>query len=151
MPRLFETKDDVQQLAVKMRVDISSGPTDLQDILTTLRGLPNIITVSQQGSLSPAGPSKEWLKALVKFENTISVDLITLKDQIEKLPTVDLVSFKAVDGVPYSLAAAQKDFDVARSKRGQAHARSMNLGKYTLESTDYTSLRKYVRAILLNS
>lgn len=147
--RISEGYDDIQKIAVKMRVHFSDKPgtPNLQDVLTTLRGLPNVITVSQHGPLEPAGNNKQWVKVLVKFENVVAVDLLTLQNQMEKLPTVDLVSIKTVDGSAFDPDRADKEYKIARGPRGDAHAKEYGLGKYSLSEN---ALRQYVRALILN-
>ena len=147
MRRILEAYDDIQKVAVKMRVNLSDDSPNLQDVLTSLRGLPNVITVNQHGPLEPAGNNKEWVRVLIKFENTVAVDLITLKMQMERLPTVDLVSLKTVDGETWDASRGEKEYDIARGPQGQRYAKEYGLGKFSI--VDESILRRFIKNVIL--
>tara|TARA_Y100000590_G_scaffold276914_1_gene310907 strand:+ start:2286 stop:2738 length:453 start_codon:yes stop_codon:yes gene_type:complete len=119
-------------VAIRVRIDIgsSSDPTH-EDILTTLRGLPSVITVNQEGPLQPGPSGKQWANLVIKFENTPGVDVKTLGLQIERLPTVDMTRIVSVDGTPWDIELGKKDFDIARSKIGDQWRKKHNLGTWS--------------------
>jgi len=142
---LKEAFDDIQELAFRVRVDIDSpDQPSLQDILTTLRGLPNVITVVQHGTLEDAPEGRQMANLLVKFEDTPSVDHITLRNQIERLPTVDMVTLATVDGMSFNEEEAQVGYEEARNDAADKFQRQRALGRYAESKT----LRDLIRELL---
>jgi hypothetical protein len=142
---LKEAFEDIQALAFRVRVDIDSpDQPSLQDVLTTLRGLPNVITVTQHGTLEDAPGGRQMANLLVKFEDTPAVDHITLRNQVERLPTVDLVTLTTVDGLPFDEELAAGEYEEARSDTAHEYQKKMALGKYA----ESRVLRNLIRELL---
>ena len=116
---LKEALADVVSINARVRALVSpSAHYTVADILTDIRGLRNVITVTQKGPGIPAGGEKEFLNLKIKFENEIDVDIPTLKVQIERIPGVDLTRILSVDNIPYTMKMAKTDYEQARSKAG---------------------------------
>ncbi len=137
-----EAYEDIQAIIMRVRVDVDS-PDDpsLQDILTTLRGLPNVITVQQDQALEPAPDGKQMAALIVKFENAPAVDIPTLRNQIEALPTVDMVTIMTVDDREFNEEEGQKDFTRARSTKAHTFQKQRRLGQYAEGKTMVTKRR----------
>ena len=127
-----EAFDDIQAINMRVRVDVDSADDpSLQDILTTLRGLPSVITVAQDRAMEDAPGGRQMATLIVKFENSPAVDIPTLRIQVEALPTVDLVTVLTVDGMEYNKEEGQKDTARARTSKAVAFQKQRKLGRYT--------------------
>jgi uncharacterized membrane protein (UPF0127 family) len=96
-----ESYEEIIDVGVKLRIKITS-PTDptMQDILTDIRGIKNVITVKQEGQLYPAPDKKQWTKLTIRFEDDESFDLPDLERGLRKIEGIDLVFVKTYDGKP---------------------------------------------------
>jgi len=129
-----EAFEDNQAINMRVRVDIDN-PNDpsLQDILTTLRGLPNVITVQQDQALESAPDGKQMATLIVKFENSPAVDIPTLRAQVEALPTVDMVTVMSVDGGEFDEEEGRRNAEVARSEKALAFQKQRKLGMHAAD------------------
>lgn len=95
---LREGFDDIRDVGVRLRVKVS-GPTDptVTDVLTDVRGVNKVITVSQEGSMEPAEDGKNWLNLVVGFVDDESYDLPDLLRDLRALDGVDMVRVWEMD------------------------------------------------------
>ena len=96
---LRESYKDIVKLEVRIRVKIKkpSDPT-LQDILTNIRGIRNVITVRQEGKLLPAAQGRQMVNLLIGFEDDEDMDVPGLKKRIWGIPGIDMTFIKSYDG-----------------------------------------------------
>ena len=96
---LRESYKDIVKLEVRIRVKIKkpSDPT-LQDILTNIRGIRNVITVRQEGKLSSAARGRHMVNLMIGFEDDEHMNVSELKKRIWALPGVDMAFIKSYDG-----------------------------------------------------
>ena len=129
-----EAFEDIQAIIMRVRVDIDN-PNDpsLQDILTTLRGLANVITVQQEKALEPSSGGRQMATLIVKFENSPAVDIPTLQAQTEALPTVDMVTIMTVDGREYDEEAGRRNAEVSRDAKALAFQKQRKLGQFAAD------------------
>ena len=148
---IIEAYEDIQAIIMRVRVDIDS-PNDpsLQDILTTLRGLPNVITVQQDQALEPAPDGKQMASLIVKFENAPAVDIPTLRMQVEALPTVDMVTILTVDGREFDEIKGRRDAKIARDEKAIAFQKQRKLGMhaYNLNFEGNMITKKKIKKII---
>lgn len=100
-----ESYEDVVPVGVRVRVNTNSVP--LFDILTDVRGLPNVITVSQDSSLQPAPEGKSMVSLVVKFNDDERFDLPDLESGLLKIKGIDMVRVTSYDGQPYQRQSKQ--------------------------------------------
>lgn len=94
-----ESFRDIVKLEVRMRVKVRdlSDPT-LQDILTNIRGIRNVITVRQDGKLSRPTQGRQMVNLVIGFEDDKHMSVDKLKKRIWIQPGVDMVFIKSYDG-----------------------------------------------------
>jgi hypothetical protein len=95
---LREGFDDIRDVGVRLRVKVS-GPKDptVPDILTDVRGVNKVITVSQEGPMEPAEDGKNWLNLVIGFVDDESYDLPDLLRDLRALDGVDMARIWEID------------------------------------------------------
>lgn len=93
---LVESMEDVVEVLIKIR--IKSSQRSVGDILTDVRGIKNVITVSQQGTSSIAEDGKMRLILSIKFEDDESMSLEDLKAEIKMIPEIDMLTVQSFGG-----------------------------------------------------
>lgn len=95
---LSEGFDDIRRIHIRLRVKVSrpSDPT-VPDVLTDVRGLRNVITVSQVGAMSPAPEDRNWIELDVSFVDDDDYDLPGLVRDLREIPGVDMVRVQEGD------------------------------------------------------
>jgi len=97
-----ESVDDIKSIGMRVRIMIAKPASpSLQDVLTDIRGIKNVITVRQVGSLVPAPQKRQFVNLIVGFEDDETITIAYLKNQIMKIDAVDIVSIKTVNGDPW--------------------------------------------------
>ena len=132
MKKIFtEGLDDVQIIEMWVTTNTGAGTKHyLGDILTEIRGIQGVITVTLDADrTTKLGPKhrKNWLT--VKFENTIYLDLITLGKQIKAVPGVVTIDMATVDGQKFSRNLAKLDYKTAKSKAAIQLAKARKIGE----------------------
>ena len=94
---LRESLEDVVEVELRIRIKASSR--SIADILTDIRGIRNVITVSQSSS-QDAEDGKTRLLVTLKFEDDEQATLEDLEGEIKAIPEVDLITVVSYDGVP---------------------------------------------------
>lgn len=91
-------EDAVDIVEVEARIRIKSSSRTVSDVLTDLRGIENVVTVSQTGAIQDAEDGKQRIIALIKFEAGEGLDIDTLEDRIKEIPEVDMITITSYDG-----------------------------------------------------
>jgi len=91
-------EDAVDVVEVEARIRIKTSSRTVTDVITDLRGIQNVVTVSQMGATIPAEDGKQRIVALIKFEAGDEMDLSMLEELIKEIPEVDMLTITAVDG-----------------------------------------------------
>lgn len=94
---LRESLEDV--VKIELRIRIKASQRSIADILTDLRGIRNVITVTQSSSQA-AEDGKTRLIVTVKFEDDDQMNLKDLEEEIKAIPEVDLITIVSYDGTP---------------------------------------------------
>lgn len=89
---ISEAYEDVENHTVRVRVMVSR-PTDptVLDILTDIRSIENVVTVTQEGAMAPGPEGKDILTLTVAFENDEEHTLGELEKAILGIEGVDMV------------------------------------------------------------
>lgn len=99
---LREGLADVVAAEARIRVDVSSpGTPTYNDVLTGIRGIPNVITVRTDGHLEKAGGKKQIANIVVRYESKASFGPAELEKELLKVDGVDLSRVLTVDGAPW--------------------------------------------------
>lgn len=93
---LLESLEDV--VDIQMRIRLKSSKRSIADILTDLRGLKNVITVSQTEASRDAEDGKTRILVNVRFEDDAGMTLEDLESEIMSIPEVDLITVTSFDG-----------------------------------------------------
>jgi hypothetical protein len=95
---LHESFEDIRDLGVRLRVKVAK-PTDptVPDILTDVRGVSKVITVSQEGPMTPAEDGKSWLNLVVGFVDDKEYDVPDLLRDLRSIDGVDMVRIWEMD------------------------------------------------------
>lgn len=93
---LLEDASDVVE--VEARIRIKSSSRTVSDVMTDIRGIENVVTVSQIGGIQDAEDGKQRIIALIKFESGEGIDLDSLEDRIKEIPEVDMITVTSYDG-----------------------------------------------------
>jgi hypothetical protein len=95
---LREGFDEIRDIGVRLRVKVAK-PTDptVSDILTDVRGVNKVITVTQEGPMRPAEDGKSWLNLAVGFVDDEDYDLPDLIRDIRSINGVDMVRIWEMD------------------------------------------------------
>jgi translation elongation factor EF-1beta len=96
---LTEAADDVVQMGVRIR---AADRVALNDVLTNLRGVVNVITVRQEGSLEPTEGGFKFVNLFVTFEDDEGRDVYTLQRDIKAIDGVEAVQIKNYEGRKWS-------------------------------------------------
>ena len=83
-------------MRVRVDTDKPTEPT-LQDILTDIRGLRNVITVRQTGKQDPAPEHKKYVDLVVGFEDDKTLPLSQLEKEIVQISGVDMVIIQKIE------------------------------------------------------
>jgi len=99
---LQETYEDIVDLNIRVRADLNIQKVlTVQDILTDLRGIKNVITVRQAGPMQPAPNMKNWLNLDVGFEDDDEFDVPDLEAAIRQITGVDMIRVVLYNNVPW--------------------------------------------------
>lgn len=93
---LRESLEDVVDIEMKIR--LKSSTRSIADVLTDLRGLKNVITVSQTGEALDAEDGKVRLALKIRFEDDAGMSLDDLESEIMTIPEVDLITVMSYGG-----------------------------------------------------
>ena len=101
--RLWESYEEIVDVGVRVRVN-TVGPKKptMRDITTDIRGLPNVITVAQEGSLQSAPEGKRMATLTVSFNDDERFDVPDLERDLLKISGIDLVRIVSYEGQPYN-------------------------------------------------
>jgi len=101
--RLRESYEEIVDVGVRVRVN-TVGPKKptMRDITTDIRGLPNVITVAQEGSLQSAPEGKRMATLTVSFNDDERFDVPDLERDLLKIGGIDLVRIVSYEGQPYN-------------------------------------------------
>lgn len=91
-------EDAADVIEVEARIRIKSSRRTVTDVLTDLRGIKNVVTVSQSGATQNAEDGKQRIIALIKLETDDGIDLSFLEDKIREIPEVDMLTVTSYDG-----------------------------------------------------
>lgn len=94
--RLRESFEDIEKMKLRIRVNLDK--IRFLDILTHIRGIKDVITVTADGQLEPAPEGKNMSNLFVRFENSSTVDVESILKQIKSIEGVDIVKVVEYDG-----------------------------------------------------
>lgn len=126
---LTESFEDVILISASIR--IKSG-INVRDVLTSIRGLEKVVTVTQNVPASKAEDGKERLLLTIKFEDDGTVGIDTLEKKINQVDGVDMVSMKHLEGV-------SGDFDESSDESEPLESREKAEKRPALRSDDSLS------------
>jgi len=95
--RLNEAYVDIIDIEVRIRVSLNQQVT-FQDILTKIRGLLSVVTVTQVGILHPAPESKKVVNLNVRYEDVGNLDKDEFYSSIKSITGVDMVRIISFNG-----------------------------------------------------
>lgn len=93
---LLESVEDV--VDIQFRIRLKASNRTIADILTDLRGLKNVITVTQMSPSQAAEDGKTRIFLNVRFEDDAGMSLEDLEAEIMSIPEVDLITVTSYDG-----------------------------------------------------
>ena len=93
---LTESFEDVILISASVRIKTGRN---VRDVLTSIRGLEKVVTVTQDVPASKAEDGKERLLLTIKFEDDGTVGIDTLEKSIKQVDGVDMVNMKHLEGV----------------------------------------------------
>jgi hypothetical protein len=101
---LCESYEDIVDLMMRLRINFKNDRDSftLQDVLTDVRGIKNVITVRQIGSLQHAPEGKKWVKLDIGFEDDESFDVPDLEKELRQVRGVDMVNVVMYNDVPWN-------------------------------------------------
>lgn len=107
---LAEAYEDLVDVGFRVLIK-NTDPSDptLQDIMTDLRGVQNVVTVRQSAPMEP-GPSAgtNYVNLMIGFEDDVEFDVPDLEKELENTRGVVSVILKNYDGVKWT--EAQKTY-----------------------------------------
>ena len=106
--RLNEAYVDIIDIEIRIRVRLNQQIT-FQDILTKIRGLLNVVTVTQVGILHPAPEGKKVANLNVRFEDEGDLDKDEFYAQIKSIAGVDMVKIISYNGKKFDELGATHD------------------------------------------
>lgn len=123
--QLHEAYEDVVTVIAMVYVK-THRPQDpsVLDILTSIRGIPHVITVSQEGSLKKAPEGLQRLKVKLTFDDDHKYDIPDLEKAAVKIPGVKLFKVIEYEGKPYK---DEKLTEGSFIRQFKAHARESDL------------------------
>jgi tRNA nucleotidyltransferase/poly(A) polymerase len=95
---LCESFEQIIRVHLRVRVD-TDKPTEptMQDVLTDIRGLRNVITVRQVGKQDPAPEHKKYADLVVGFEDDKTLPLSQLEKEIVQISGVDMAIIQKIE------------------------------------------------------
>ncbi len=93
---LRESFEDIEKMKLRIRVNLEK--IRFLDILTHIRGIKDVITVTADGQLEPAPEGKNMSNLFVRFENSVDVDVESILQQIKSIEGIDIVKVVEYDG-----------------------------------------------------
>jgi len=96
---LKEDYEDIVKVGVRLRVNLRRR--NLMDILTDIRGLPNVITVSQEGQLQTAPEGKNMANVSIGFNDDARFDVPDMESGLLKIDGVDMVMVRSYNDQKY--------------------------------------------------
>jgi mannose-6-phosphate isomerase-like protein (cupin superfamily) len=123
--QLYEAYEDVVTVIATVYVK-THRPQDpsVLDILTSIRGIPHVITVSQEGLLKKAPEGLQRLKIKLTFDDDHKYDIPDLEKAAIKIPGVKLFKVIEYEGKPYK---DEKLTEGSFIRQFKAHARESDL------------------------
>jgi hypothetical protein len=92
--------DMTVRLKMKDRSRSSADARNIPDVLTDIRGLPGVVTVTQLDTVKSAEDSMSKVFIRLKFNDDGVISQEELKENMMEIPEVDMISIKAYDDVP---------------------------------------------------
>lgn len=91
-------EDAADVIEVEARIRIKSSMRTVTDVITDLRGIENVVSVSQSGPVQDAEDGKQRIIALIKLETDEGIDLRFLEEKIREILEVDMLTITSYDG-----------------------------------------------------
>ena len=100
---LRESYEDIVDLVLRLRINLKADRDSftIQDVLTDVRGIKNVITVRQLGPLQPAPEGRKWIKLDLGFEDDASFDVPDLEKELRQVTGVDIVHIDMYNDTPW--------------------------------------------------
>jgi hypothetical protein len=95
---LCESVKDI--VAIDMTIRLKMKDRSIPDVLTDIRGLPGVVTVTQLDTVKSAEDSMSRVFIRLKFNDDGVISQEDLKENMMEIPEVDMISIKAYDDVP---------------------------------------------------
>ena len=92
--------DMTVRLKMKDRSTSSADARNIPDVLTDIRGLPGVVTVTQLDTVKSAEDSMSKVFIRLKFNDDGVITRDELQENMMEIPEVDMISIKAYDDVP---------------------------------------------------
>jgi len=99
------------RLKMKDRSTSSADARNIPDVLTDIRGLPGVVTVTQLDTVKSAEDSMSKVFIRLKFNDDGVISQEELKENMMEIPEVDMISIKAYDDVPVGSVPAEDSED----------------------------------------
>ena len=95
---LRESVKDI--VAIDMTIRLKMKDRSIPDVLTDIRGLPGVVTVTQLDTVKSAEDSMSRVFIRLKFNDDGVISQEELQENMMEIPEVDMISIKAYDDVP---------------------------------------------------
>jgi hypothetical protein len=95
---LCESVKDI--VAIDMTIRLKMKDRSIPDVLTDIRGLPGVVTVTQLDTVKSAEDSMSRVFIRVKFNDDGVISQDELQENMREIPEVDMITIKAYDDVP---------------------------------------------------
>lgn len=103
--------DMTVRLKMKDRSRSSADARNIPDVLTDIRGLPGVVTVTQLDTVKSAEDSMSKVFIRLKFNDDGVITRDELQEKMLEIPEVDMISIKAYDDVPVGSESAPEEED----------------------------------------
>ncbi|NDC39205.1 MAG: hypothetical protein EBZ48_14360, partial [Proteobacteria bacterium] len=101
------------RLKMKDRSRSSADARNIPDVLTDIRGLPGVVTVTQLDTVKSAEDSMSKVFIRLKFNDDGVITRDELQENMMEIPEVDMISIKAYDDVPVGSEPETEEADEA--------------------------------------
>ena len=91
-------EDAIDVVETEARIRVRSSRRTITDVLTDIRGIENVITVSQKSAVQDAEDGKQRIIVLIKFEADKNMSLDGLEAKIKEIPEVDMITITSYAG-----------------------------------------------------
>jgi hypothetical protein len=101
---LCESYEDIVDLMIRLRINLKNDRDSftLQDVLTDVRGIKNVITVRQIGPLQSAPEEKKWVNLDIGFEDDEVFDVPDLEKELRQITGIDMINVVMYNDVPWN-------------------------------------------------